>query len=212
MEGHIDLEEHIFGEASDEHQTTIGSYRFVTYGDCSSFHEPDAPLVFNPFTASVLQGLRAKLISDFMGLELLMNLPIAAHSQQDTHPFHQNVFEKFIELTDGTFGQKLDRFRDWMRKNKYQFQTLSETEFYEKAAYIVDIRNGLLHYPLNALQLKNTNKMIPFIYSTKNKTTYILDIKRLIHLSVCSQKLTKELEIHREKWFPIRQGKPIKNK
>ena len=99
-----------------------------------------------------------------------------------------------------------------MRKNKYQFQTLSETEFYEKAAYIVDIRNGLLHYPLNALQLKNTNKMIPFIYSTKNKTTYILDIKRLIHLSVCSQKLTKELEIHREKWFPIRQGKPIKNK
>jgi len=60
------------------------------------------------------------------------------------------------------------------------------------------------------LPVKDTKKIIPFIYSTKNKTTYVLDIKNLKEISICLQILKTELIVHRDKWFPIRQSKPLK--
>ena len=183
----------------------INSVRDFTLSDGASFSDiKDGVCVNQPNIPILLQGIRAQFVTTFLQVEIQIGTILAAYECNGSKDFNLKLLENFNRISEQSFGTKAGMFRDLMNKLDDPYETLTKTDFDTKLDDLIEIRNAILHYPFRALQIDMATKILPFSYSVKKKTSYIVDGDEMNRICLLAQALGEELNFHKEKWYPVR--------
>lgn len=107
---------------------------------------------------------RGFLLSSMLSVEYEM---VAIMSLDKTGGYGQAFGDEFIAQAAGTFGQKKDAFKSWMKLNKVKLSVDRET-IHTDLELINRIRNAVAHFPISGMRSGDRPEDLTFfIYNGK---------------------------------------------
>ena len=151
----------------------------------------------------VLMGFRGSVLSEMISIEYLL----AAIPLTDELNSHEEFSLKFWEKMNENkqmFSERIKTFKKWI-DNRFIYVT--PDNFDTATELLLDVRNSLSHYPVQAAFHGTKDTLTPFIYRASKGQMFIFDDHKITVLDTFCAMVKNELQMQLDKLNKARNSK-----
>lgn len=116
------------------------------------------PITLQPNDVHSAIHFRGFLLSSMSSVEYQM---VAIMSLDKTGGYGQAFGQEFIAQATGTFGDKKDAFKSWMRHNKLKL-SVDRKKMHKDLELMNKVRNAVAHFPITGMRSGNRPENLTF--------------------------------------------------